>query len=180
METNHLRFGPDNGRMVLRTGRKGVGSTVGHDLTIEVTAWSAQIDVPESDLADATVTANIDLRSLAVREGRGGALPLTDKDRAEIKNTASQTLDVGRYPTATFQSSRFVPGDDDTMISGTLTLHGAAAPVDIHLREVAPGRYRADAVVTQSAYGIKPYTAFLGALKVRDDVNVEIDLDHGH
>jgi polyisoprenoid-binding protein YceI len=166
--------------MVLRTGRKGVGSTVGHDLTIEVTAWSAQIDVPESNLADATVTARIDLRSLAVREGRGGALPLTDKNRAEIQKTASEALDVGRYATATFQSSRIILGDDDTTISGTLTLHGVAAPVDIHLREVAPGRYHADAVVTQSAYGIKPYTAFLGALKVRDDVNVEIDVDHGH
>jgi hypothetical protein len=29
-------------------------------------------------------------------------------------------------------------------------------------------------VLTQSAYGIKPYSAFLGALKVRDDVEVEI------
>jgi len=31
--------------------------------------------------------------------------------------------------------------------------------------------------VVQSAYGIKPYTAFLGALKVRDAVLVEVTVD---
>jgi hypothetical protein len=31
--------------------------------------------------------------------------------------------------------------------------------------------------VVQSAYGIKPYTAFLGALKVRDAVGVAATVD---
>ena len=44
---------------------------------------------------------------------------------------------------------------------------------------MTPDRYRATTVVTQSAYGIKPYSAFLGALKVRDDVEVEIEVDLG-
>ncbi|MEU8262674.1 YceI family protein [Micromonospora sp. NPDC048999] len=44
---------------------------------------------------------------------------------------------------------------------------------------MTPDRYRATAVVAQSAYGIKPYSAFLGALKVRDDVEVEIEVDLG-
>jgi hypothetical protein len=29
----------------------------------------------------------------------------------------------------------------------------------------------------QSDYGIKPYTAFLGALRVRDAVDVDVELD---
>ncbi len=29
----------------------------------------------------------------------------------------------------------------------------------------------------QSAYGIKPYTAFFGALKVRDAVDIEVNAD---
>jgi hypothetical protein len=43
--------------------------------------------------------------------------------------------------------------------------------------EAAPDRYRGNAVVKQSAYGIKPYSAFLGALRVRDEVEVEIEVD---
>jgi hypothetical protein len=31
--------------------------------------------------------------------------------------------------------------------------------------------------VTQSAFGIKPYSGFLGALKLRDEVAVEFEVD---
>lgn len=177
ISTGRLRFGPDNGRMVLRTGRTGVGSTVGHDLTIEVTDWSVELDVPATGPAGATATARIELGSLAVRQGTGGARPLSDKDRSEIENNARRTLEVDRHPTATFESTRTVIRDDHATISGTLTLHGVTAPIDVEVREVTPVRYRATTVVTQSSYGIKPYSALLGALKVRDDVAVEIEVD---
>ncbi|MFD0744390.1 YceI family protein [Phytohabitans flavus] len=179
IRTGGFRFGPDNGRMLLRTGRKGVGSTVGHDLTIEVTDWSVRVDVPESGPADATATARITLGSLVVRAGSGGARPLTDNDRGEIVNNARRTLDVDRHPTATFESTRVVAGDDRATISGTLTVRGIAAAIDVDVRAVSPDRYRATTVVTQSKYGIKPYSAFLGALKVRDDVEVEIEVQLG-
>jgi polyisoprenoid-binding protein YceI len=176
IKTGRLRFGPDNGQLLLRTGRRGAGSTVGHDLTIEVTDWSVEMEVPETGPADATATAQVRLGSLAVLAGSGGALPLSDKDRGEIENNARRTLAVDRYPTATFESTRIVARNDHATISGTLALHGATAPIDVEVREVASDRYRATAVVTQSAYGVKPYSAFLGALKVRDDVEVEIEV----
>src|SRR5258705_13991680 len=81
IRTGRLRFGPDNGRMLLRTGRKGMGSSVGHDLTIEVTDWSVEMHVPETGPAGAIATARVELGSLAVRAGAGGAAPLADKDR---------------------------------------------------------------------------------------------------
>ena len=39
------------------------------------------------------------------------------------------------------------------------------------------GRYRGTATVVQSAFGIKPYTGFFGALKLRDEVGVEFEVD---
>lgn len=59
--------------MLLHTGRAGFGSRVGHDLTIEVTDWSADVDVPDSGPADATVTACLELGSLAVRDRSHGS-----------------------------------------------------------------------------------------------------------
>jgi polyisoprenoid-binding protein YceI len=173
-----LRFGPDDGRLLLRTGRSGVGSTVGHDLTIEMTDWWVQVDIPEARLEDATVTAGIELDSLVVREGTGGVKPLSDKDRADIVGNARRTLDSHRYPHATFESTGIVreaPDADAGTITGTLTLHGVSAPIVIQVESVPDG-YRASAVVTQTAYGVKPYSALLGALKVRDDVAVEIEV----
>lgn len=81
--TGAFRLGPDSGRVVIRAGRAGLAARAGHDLTIEITRWSAPITVPGEDgggIARAEVGAEIDLCSLAVREGTGGARPLTDCD----------------------------------------------------------------------------------------------------
>jgi hypothetical protein len=40
-----------------------------------------------------------------------------------------------------------------------------------------PGRYRGTGTVVQSAFGIKPYVGFFGALKLRDEVGVEFEVD---
>ena len=42
--------------------------------------------------------------------------------------------------------------------------------------EPAPGRYRGTARVVQSAFGIKPYVGFFGALKLNDEVTVEFEV----
>jgi polyisoprenoid-binding protein YceI len=177
MRSGRFRLGPADGHVLLRTGRQGVGSMAGHDLTIEVTDWSAQADVPESGPTDATITARLELGSLTVRDGTGGARPLTTRDRRDIEENARRTLDVDHHPTAAFESQRVVADADGGTISGTLTLHGTAAPAEIRLSRVAPDRYRGSAVVTQSTHGIRPYSALLGALKVRDEVEVEIEVD---
>jgi polyisoprenoid-binding protein YceI len=174
-----LQFGPGNGRLLLFTRRQGVGSKVGHDLTIEVTDWSAQVDLATRP----AVTARFDLGSLTVREGTGGVRPLTEQDRREIVKNARRSLGVDRYPTATFESTETAgsgeaaTGLDGGTITGTLTVRGTAAPVEVRVRELAPDRYCATAVVKQSAHGIQPYSAFFGALKLRDEVAVEIEVD---
>jgi polyisoprenoid-binding protein YceI len=163
--------------MLLRTGRTGVGAPAGHDLTIEVTDWSAQVDIPETGPADAVITARVNVGSLAVREGTGGARPLSDRDRDEIQKNARRTLDVDRHPAASFESTRIVIREGGATITGTLMVHGVAAPIEVDVREGAPEQFRATAVVSQSLHGVRPYSAFLGALKVRDDVDVEIQVD---
>ena len=35
--TGNFRLGPENGRVVLKTGRQGIAARAGHDLTLEVT-----------------------------------------------------------------------------------------------------------------------------------------------
>ena len=90
-----FRLGPEAGRVVIKTTRAGLAAKAGHDLTIEVTRWSARVEVPAEDgggLAAATVQADLDLGSLEVREGTGGALPLTDRDRREIKKQIGSIL----------------------------------------------------------------------------------------
>jgi hypothetical protein len=176
--TGNFRLGPDTGRIVLKTSRTGFAAVAGHDLTLEVTSWSAQVEVPDEDaggLTAATITARLDLGSLAVREGTGGAKPLTDSDRRDIKKTISGILGDGE---ATFTSSRIVrSGASGGAIEGTLTINGKSQPTRLQVTEPQPGKYRGSATIQQTSFGIKPYSGFFGALKLRDEVGVEFEVD---
>ena len=176
--TGKFRLGPDNGRVILRTSRAGLAALAGHDLTLEVTRWSAEVEVPDEEaggVTAATVTAELDLGSLAVREGTGGAKPLTDRDRGEIKKTISGILGNGE---ASFTSSRIIrAGASGGAVEGTFTINSKTQPARLQVSEPGPGRYRGTGTVTQSAYGIKPYVGFFGALKLRDEVGVEFEVD---
>jgi polyisoprenoid-binding protein YceI len=172
-----LTFGPGNARFLIRTGRQGFAAKAGHDLTIEVTRWSAEVDLPGDDPALATVSARVELDSFAVREGTGGAKPLTDGDRREIEQTSRRQLTERGSPVATFASTRLVRADRGGAIEGKLSLYDVTEPIRLQITERGNDRYQASATVRQSAFGIKPYTAFLGALKLRDEVTVEIEFD---
>jgi polyisoprenoid-binding protein YceI len=172
--TGTFRLGPDSGRVVIKTGRAGLAARAGHDLTIEVTRWSATVTVPGDGVAAAEVAAELDLGSLAVLEGTGGAKPLSDKDRRDILNTAGKILGGG---TARFTSSRIIPAASGGAIEGTLTLNGATRPVRLQLVSRGPGQYRGTATVRQTDHGITPYTGFFGALKLKDEVTVEVEAD---
>jgi polyisoprenoid-binding protein YceI len=170
----HL-LGPDQGRLILRTSRDGLAARAGHDLTIEVTGWSGTLTIGE-DLAPAAVEVRIELGSLAVVSGTGGIKPLTDRDRREILATARKVLGTDRQPEATFTADDF--GRDDAggwLVSGSLTLAGRTRPLRVLVTEAGPDRYRATASVVQSDFGIKPYVGFMGALRVRDAVDVEAE-----
>ena len=167
----------DRGRIVLHTFREGVAAQAGHDLIIEVGRWSGELTLND-DLSPADLTARIDMGSLIVREGTGGLMPLTDRDRREIAVTARKTLGSDRHPEASFAAQKFEPGaDGGGTITGTLTLAGAARPLRLDVKSTGPDRYHATTRVVQSEYGIKPYRGFMGALKVRDAVDVDVDVD---
>jgi YceI-like domain len=191
--TGKFRLGPAAGRVVLKTTRAGLVAKAGHDLTIEVTRWSAQVEVPAEEnggVAAATVSAELDLGSLEVREGTGGVKPLTDGDRREIKKTISGILGGA---TASFTSSRVIPAGAPSApggttspsapagrggaVEGTVTLNGKTQPVRLQVTAPGPGRYRGTATLDQTGFGIKPYTGFFGALKLRDEVGVEFEVD---
>jgi hypothetical protein len=180
--SGNYRLGPGAGRVIVKTSRAGLAAKVGHDLELEVTRWSAAITVPgdavpggeDGGLAAATVSAELDLGSLVVRAGSGGARPLTDSDRRDIESTMRKILPGGA---ATFRSTRIIASADGGAIEGTLTLNGRSQAVRLQVANPGPGRYRGTLPVVQSAFGIKPYSGFFGALKLRDEVTAEFEVD---
>jgi polyisoprenoid-binding protein YceI len=181
--TGTYELGPGDGRVLVKTGREGLAARAGHDLTIEITRWSAQVTVPDAadgGVAAATLTAELDLGALAVREGTGGAKPLTDRDRKDIQGSARKLL--GEAAKASFASSRVIPSSAPSgasaggAIEGTLTLLGRTRPLRLQVTSPGPGHFRGSATVRQTDFGITPYSGFFGALKLKDEVAVELDI----
>jgi len=173
------RLGPPEGRMLLRTYRTGLGSRIGHDLTIEVTDWDGTARVNPDDPARSEVTIRVNADSLEVREGTGGLKPLTDGDRAEIKKRVREKiLKTGTHPEITFAATGFSGTPADLGVEGSLTILGVGRPVTFRAsvqEQAEPARVRGRAQVVQSEWGIKPYSAFFGALQLRDAVDIDFD-----
>jgi YceI-like domain len=176
-------FGPESGRVLVKTGREGLAARAGHDLTLEITDWLVRVTPPgaDGDVAETTVTADLGLGSLTVREGTGGAKPLSDRDRRDIQNQARKIL--GDAARAGFTSTRVVASSTSAAgaptagaIEGTLTLHGVTRGIRLQVTSPGPGRYRGTGTIRQTDFGITPYSGFFGALKLRDEVTVEFEV----
>jgi len=172
LEPGTYELGPENGTLSVRTKRTGAASKAGHDLLLHVTDWSGTVDVG----ADGTPTAvALDAKgtSLRVQEGTGGMMELGEDDVASIHKSIDD--DVLRKQDITFRSTTVEPGGDGAVrVEGDLTLVGKSHPVAFDLA-AGDGGIRAHATVKQSDFGIKQFSILFGALKVADEVEIEID-----
>jgi hypothetical protein len=162
-------MGPQNGSLVVRTYREGMAARVGHDLIIEVTSWEGSYDP-----AGPAIELTADPRSLEVREGLHGVKPLTDRDRKEIRRNIDEKVLHGQ-PIA-FRSRSVDHSGGGLTVEGDLTMGGSTRPLTARLDVDAGGRVTGTVPLVQSEWGIKPYRGLMGALKVRDDVEVVVDV----
>ncbi|HEY2705414.1 MAG TPA: YceI family protein [Candidatus Dormibacteraeota bacterium] len=168
-----ITLGPGDGSIKVYTKREGMAARVGHDLTLEPTSWSAEVNLDPDDITRSSVTATVDGHSLEVVEGHGGATPLSDKDRADIKkNIAQKILPNGSisFTSTSIESS----GDGRFTVSGDLTINGTTRPVRIELGQDGD-RVSGRLSLRQTDFGIKPFSAMLGALKVADAIEVAVE-----
>jgi polyisoprenoid-binding protein YceI len=164
------RIGHEAGSLVVKTYREGLAAKAGHDLVIDVTRWHATIDT-----AAGTLELSADPRSLEVREGLRGVKPLTDRDRGEIRKNIDDKV-LGGQPIE-FRSSavRMPDGPGRLTVEGELSMAGSTRPVSAQLDVGGDGRVTGTIALMQSAWGIKPYRGLMGALKVRDEVEIVVD-----
>ncbi len=165
-------LGPQDGSLEIHTFREGVAQKVGHDLIIDVTRWQATVEAQDRQLREVLLEA--DTQSLEVREGLGGLKPLTDKDRKEILGNVDDKI-LRRQP-VTFHSNSVRHTEGRVSLAGDLTLAETTRPASFDLDLSDDGRLRGKLSVTQSEWGIKPYRGLMGALKVRDAVDIVLDV----
>jgi superoxide dismutase, Fe-Mn family len=163
------RLGPRDGTLSVRTGRDGAAAKAGHDLLIHVTDWQATLEVG----ANIAVALDVDSTSLRVRQGTGGMQALDDDDMANIEQTINDEV-LLRRPIV-FRSTDVQSEDGDLSIQGELELLGTTRRITFELTVGADRRLKGSTVLAQTDWGMTPYTALFGALKVSDEIEVALD-----
>jgi polyisoprenoid-binding protein YceI len=166
-------LGPANASLHVKTYREGIAQKVGHDLIIDVTSWSGTLVLNGST---SSISLDADSGSLQVLEGHNGVKPLSDKDRGEIvKNIDGKIL---RKQPISFRSTQVEHGAGGLSVQGNLSIGDETRPVQFEL-STDGSRVKGIVPLTQRDFGIKPYSAMMGALKVRDDIEIVIDAPLG-
>ncbi|MDQ4104546.1 MAG: YceI family protein [Actinomycetota bacterium] len=145
--------------------REGLLTSFGHDVTLKVTNLS--LDIGEDD----GITADFDPSSLRVTDD------ISDSNRKDIERNTEKTLETRKYPKIQFRSVSVVRDGDRARIEGELTLHGVTSPISVEARDDG-ARWNAKFVLDQRKFGVKPYSAPLGVLKVKPEVEVNISVPH--
>jgi polyisoprenoid-binding protein YceI len=163
------KIGPDNGSLKIKTGREGAAAKAGHDLTLEATSWDGTLELGDSP----SVKLTVDPGSIEVREGSGGAKALNDGDKADIKKSMKDKI-LGSAQIS-FESNDVKVDNGSMNVSGDLSLAGSSNSINVPLTVSDDGTVRGSVKLSQSDYGIKQFKALMGALKVSDSVEVQIE-----
>ena len=160
------------------TQKEGLLSAIAHDLRIRVDRVS--IDVADDG---SSVRGTFDARSLrvvsAMRDGRDAGGLLSDRDRRQIEgHVVDDVLAAKRWPEIKFTSTSVVKRDAATWaIVGDVTLAGVSRRIETVARREGE-RVVAEVVLHQPDFGIKPFRAALGTLRVQADVRVRVSIPH--
>lgn len=155
--------------------KAGIASFVAHDHNMAVKTLSGQVIVPAAGAAQGSLELDMDARSLVIYD------KISDKDKAEItKSMNDVVLESGKYPKITFRStgvSNFT--GSGLTVNGNLTLHGTTKPIAIPVALAAtPQQLRATGKYTlrQTDFGITPYSALGGTVKVKNEVVISFNI----
>lgn len=169
-------IGPSNTSLKVRTTKAGLGARLAHDLTLEAKVWRGSITFDDADLAASSVEVTVAATSLAVVDSSGGVKQLSDADRREIaRNINEKALLTNKYPDITFRSTAISGQSGTFTVTGDLTITGTTRPISLAVT-ADDDQVTVRAAVVQTQFGIKPYSAMFGALKINDEVEIRATL----
>lgn len=171
-------IGPENGKLTVSTYVGGMGAKMGHDLVLEATKWRGTVNLDAANPSATTVEVSVDPRSLQILRASGGLKGLSDKDKGEIASNSDKTLNTSKHSEIAFKSTGVTGNVPNLKLNGNLTIAGQTRPVCLEVTVqdgAAETRLTAKTVIVQTEFGVKPYSK-LGALKVKDPVDFEIQL----
>jgi YceI-like protein len=171
-----MRYDEKSAEVLVFTFKDGLLSKVAHDLKLNVDRFRVEVDP-----SGPSIQASFDPRSLrvvtSVHDGKEDPLALSEADKAKIAaQIQKEVLEADRHEEISFVSRSVLRRPDGGYdIKGELTLHGSTRSITTETRLVA-GTQVAELTLNQPDYGITPFRAMMGTLKVKPDVRVRISV----
>ena len=158
------------------TFKEGLLAAAAHDLRLRIDGFTCHLDGDAVRVVIALNSVHVDgpVRGGVVRPGE-----YDDHRRAEIEGaTRRDVLRTERFPTATF-AGQAVAGSGGYDVRGTLALTGREGALSFAMKKDGPG-YRGSFELQPSRWGIAPYSAMLGTIRVQDRVRIEVAVAELH
>jgi hypothetical protein len=177
-----LKFDAANSECSVFTYKQGWLSAVAHDLKLTVSQFEIAIQVSHQgnrlSVQDIGIEAVFDAASLrmvcAIKDGcelPGGIKP---SDYRDIEQNIKDVVLRSKQFHHVWFSSTDVSGDIDRLeIKGTVTLCGVTRMIVFPALRYKAG-YMADVILNQPDFGIKPFSALLGSMKVKPKIKVRM------
>ena len=169
----------DDGELHILTGVTGRAAKMGHRLTMAMQSWRASVDWKAGAPIHAELTVDVD--SLEVVKGEGGVTPLGGPEKGIARNNALKALDAKKFPQIRFSSDEIAKTDTGYRMTGTVEVHGTSRPqvVDLKLEQTGDTWNLSTRVqVTQTDFGVKLISLFMGSMKVADQVTIDFHASH--
>jgi len=161
--------------------KAGLLSGLAHDHEIGVKSFTGHIVVPEAGAGGGSLELSVNAQSLVVLDKKP-----SEEDKKKIHDSMhSEVLESAKYQKITFKSvsvSDVKQAGNDAysfVVNGDLTLRGVTKRIAVPVAAtVTPQELRATGKYTlkQTDYGIKPYSAAGGTVKVKDEVVVHFNI----
>jgi hypothetical protein len=159
-----MRLGSKDLLVEVFTFKEGALSAIAHDLRLEADDITVEVD--------GELVAEVQLRSLRVvcarHAGRDAPSTLSRRDRRKIDENIQRDV-FKRATTVRFTAP--APAEGATRLEGELELNGKKRAVTWTLED--DGK-RARLRLHQPDFGIKPFTAMMGTLRIGADVDIVV------
>jgi polyisoprenoid-binding protein YceI len=153
--------------MTVHVYKAGLFSFAAHDHEIRAPLAEGQVDDSRA------VSLRVDVKQLQVMDQ-----DISAKDRAEIQENmlGPEVLDSQQFPEIRFRSVKVEEASQGQWtVHGDLTLHGQTHPIVLKATGDA-GHYRGSVVLKQKDFGMKPYSAAGGTVKVKNEVEIVFEI----
>jgi polyisoprenoid-binding protein YceI len=176
----HYHLVPEQSKFTVQAFAEGLLSAFGHDPVLAIKDFTGEAEFVPGSFESASLKMTIKADSIVL------STEVKEKDRLDLEQTMrEQVLEIAKYPEIVFVSSnvsvtRLAEGRYRARVIGDLTFHGSTQKNLWITSEVTVSgeslRAKGDFSLKQSDFGIKPFSAAGGTIKLKNELKFSFDI----